>query len=101
MRAFPSATNKALGFVVPEGKARMAGYGCFDDTMTALEHAVSQGDFILGDSFSAADVYVGSQLGWGMMFGTIPKQPAFERYWARISARPAAIRAQQIDDALM
>ena len=52
-------------------------------------------------SFTAADVYVGAQIGFGLMFGSIDKRPAFAQYWARISARPAAVRARQIDDALM
>ena len=34
------------------------------------------------------------------MFGTIEKRPAFEEYWARISSRPAAVRAREIDDSL-
>jgi glutathione S-transferase len=94
-------TNKALGFVVPEGRGRVAGYGSFADAMNALESAVSQSDYVAGDGFTAADVYVGSQIGWGLMFGTIEKWPAFEQYWARISARPAAVRAKEIDDTLM
>ncbi|HWK43139.1 MAG TPA: glutathione S-transferase family protein [Stellaceae bacterium] len=96
-----AASNKALGFVLPEGKERMAGYGSLAEVMNVLEGAVSQRDYVAGDSFTAADVYLGSQIGWGLMFGTIEKRPAFERYWARISARPAAIRAREIDDALM
>ena len=54
-----------------------------------------------GDQFSAADVYVGSQIGWGMMFGTIEKRPAFEAYWNRIGHRPAALKARAKDDALL
>ncbi len=96
-----AVTNKALGFVVPEGRERMAGYGSFADVMNALEAAVSGGDYVVGDHFTAADVYLGSQVGWGLAFGTIEKRPAFEQYWARISARPAAVRAKEIDDALM
>ena len=49
----------------------------------------------------ATDVYVGSHLGWGMSFGTFEKRPAFESYFERLSARPAAIRAREIDDALL
>ena len=94
-------TNKSLNFEVPEGRERMAGYGRFADVMDALETAVSQGDFIAGDRFTAADVYVGSQIGFGMMFGSIEKRPAFEAYWERIKGRQAAVRAKQIDDALM
>ena len=63
--------------------------------------AVSISDYIAGDRFSAADVYVGSQIGWGLQFGTIPARPALADYWARIAARPAAVRAKAIDDALV
>jgi glutathione S-transferase len=96
-----AVTNKALNVVVPEGRERMVGYGRFDDVMNVLEAAVSRSDYLVGDGFTAADVYVGSQIGFGLTFGSIEKRPAFERYWARINARPAAVRAKQIDDALM
>jgi hypothetical protein len=76
-----SVTGKALGLLAPEDKAAMAGYGTFDATMMALEKAVSQGDYICGDQFTAADVYVGSQIGWGLMFGTIDKRPASPNMW--------------------
>jgi len=36
-----------------------------------------------------------------MQFGTIEKRPAFEAYAARHTARPAAIRAAEIDDAII
>ena len=96
-----AVSNTALGFVVPEGREKMMGYGSLADTLNALEGAVSQSAYITGDSFTAADVYVGSQIGFGMQFGTIQKRPAFERYWDRLSKRPAALRAKEIDDALM
>ncbi|SFI82437.1 glutathione S-transferase family protein [Caulobacter sp. UNC279MFTsu5.1] len=96
-----AVTNKSLGFVVPDDRRVMAGYGCLEDTLNALERAVAGKAYIAGDRFSAADVYVGSQIGWGMMFGSIEKRPAFEAYWAGISQRPAAKRAAEIDDALV
>jgi glutathione S-transferase len=96
-----ATTNKALKFKLPEGRGRLAGYGSFADVMDALEGAVSQREYVVGDSFTAADVYFGSQIGWGLMFGTMEKRPALEQYWARISARPAAKRAREIDDALI
>ncbi len=96
-----AVTNKALNMVVPEGRERTAGYGRFADVMNTLEAAVSAGDYLAGSSFTAADVYVGSHIGFGLMFGSIEKRPAFERYWALISARPQALRAKQIDDALI
>jgi glutathione S-transferase len=95
-----AASNKALGFVVPQGRERMIGYGTYADAMNALEAAVSQGDYLVGEQFTAADVYVGSHIDFGLQFGTIERRPAFERYVARISARPAARRAKKIDDDL-
>ncbi len=93
-----AVSNKALGFVVPPERERMIGYGNFATVMNTLEAAVSRSEYLVGDGFTAADLVVGSQLGFGMMFGTIDKRPAFERYWQRLSARPAYARAKQLDD---
>lgn len=94
-------TNRSFGFEVPADKTMMAGYGNFDAAMDGLEAAVKGKRFIAGDRFSAADVYVGSQIGWGLAFGSIDKRPAFEEYWAGICERPAYLRAKEIDYALM
>jgi glutathione S-transferase len=96
-----AVSNKSLGMVVPEGREGMIGYGRLADVLTTLEHAVSRGDYLVGDRFTAADVYLGAQIGWGMQFGTLEKRPAFERYWQRLAARPAAQRAKAIDDKLV
>ena len=96
-----AATNKAMGFVVPEGRERMMGYGTYADVMNVVEAAVSQGAYVAGDSFTAADLYLGAHLGFGMQFGTIEKRPALQRYWERLANRPAALRAKAIDDALI
>ncbi len=95
-----AVTNRALGFEVPPERSGMCGYGSFGDVMDTLEAAVSAGEYLAGDSFSAADVYVGAQIGWGLQFGTMERRPAFETYFRRLAARPAAIRANEIDDAL-
>jgi len=93
-------TNKAMGFVVSPERERMMGYGRFETVIDVLEGAVSQGQYVVGDRFTAADVYLGSSIGFGMQFGMIEKRAAFERYWQRLSSRPAALRAKEIDDAL-
>ena len=93
--------NRALNVEVPEGRKAMAGYGSFAEVMNVLDGAVAEGPYLLGEHFSAADVYLGSQIGFGLRFSSMEKRPAFERYWARISARPAAIRAAEMDDALI
>jgi glutathione S-transferase len=94
-------TNKSLGFAIPADREAMAGYGNFDRAMDGLEYAVTQGPYVAGDQFSAADVLVGAQIGFGLMFGSIEKRPAFVDYLGRVSERPAAVRARSIDDALI
>jgi glutathione S-transferase len=96
-----AATNKALGFEVPPDRKAMAGYGSLPDVVSTLETALAGREYLVGDRFSAADVYVGSHLGWGMRFGTLDKRAVFERYVERLASRPAAIRARDIDDGLM
>ena len=96
-----AVTGKSLGLLAPAEKKAMAGYGSFEETIDALERAVSGGPYICGEQFTAADVYVGAQIGWGMMFGAIDKRPAFTDYFGRISTRPAAVRANEIDDGIV
>ena len=96
-----AATNKSMGFEVPLDRKPMAGYGSLDDVLAAVEGLLSKQDYAVGGYFTAADVYLGSHIGWGMEFGSLEKRPAFEKYWQRVSSRPAARRANEIDDALM
>jgi glutathione S-transferase len=96
-----AVSNQALGFKVPPARERMIGYGRIDLVLAALEAAVSRAEYLVGERFSAADLYVGSALGFGMTFGTIEKRPAFAHYWHRLSTRPACVRAKEIDDALV
>ena len=79
----------------------MMGFGDYADMLNGMESAIVGRDYILGDEFSAADVYFGSQIGWGLRFGSIEKRPAFERYNERLQRRPAFKRASEIDDALL
>ena len=96
-----AVTEKSMGLEVPEGKQAMSGYGTMDAVLEALEQAVSQSEYIAGPRFSAADLYVGSQIGWGLQFGTIESRPAFVEYSQRLTARPAWLRAKELDDAAM
>jgi glutathione S-transferase len=96
-----AVTAKSLNLLAPADKSAMVGYGSYEATLDALERAVSGTPYICGDRFTAADVYVGSQIGWGTMFGTIEKRPAFMEYVERVYARAANKRADEIDDALM
>lgn len=90
-----------MGFETPPEKSRMAGYGSYELAVDVLEQAVSVSDYVAGDHFTAADVYVGSQIGWGLQFGTLPRRAAFEAYFARLETRPAYVRGKAIDNALI
>lgn len=94
-------SNKAFGFVVPPERQASVGYGSVERVLQVLKDAVSHGDYLLGDQFSAANVYVGSQIGFGLMFKMIEPRPAFQQYLQRISARPAYARARDLDEALI
>ena len=94
-------TNKAMGFVLPEGREQSVGYGTLDDVLQALEQAVAVPQWICGDQFTAADVYVGSQVDWGLAFGTMPATPALTAYADRLRTRPAYQRQKAIDNALI
>ncbi|HVI99157.1 MAG TPA: glutathione S-transferase family protein [Sphingomonas sp.] len=95
-----AVTNKALGVDVTPERSRMVGYGSYDRVVDVLEQAVSGRDYIAGDRFTAADVYVGSQIGWGVQFGTLPRRDAFTAYVGRLMAREAYVRGNEKDDAL-
>jgi glutathione S-transferase len=96
-----AVTNRSLGVQVPEERAGMVGYGDLERVTDTLEAALDGREFVAGDRFSAADVYVGSHVGWGLQFGSIDDRPAFRAYSERLRGRPAAIRARQLDDAAM
>lgn len=83
-----------LGLAVPADKQAMVGYGTYAKVMDVLEQAVTAKPFIAGDRFSAADVYVGSHVGWGRQFGTIEKRsPPFPTI-GRVSATARPTGAQ-------
>ena len=97
-----AVTNHTFGLEVPPGKAGTAGYGSLERVLDALEGLLADGrTFVLGDRFTAVDVYLGASIGFGLIFGTMEERPGFSAYHERCAARPAAIRAREIDDALV
>ena len=68
----------------------MVGYGRYDEAVDVLEGAMPEGNgWIAGDRFTAADVYVGSTVVWGLDFGTLPERAGMRAYAERLKARPA------------
>lgn len=94
-----AVTDKALKVELDAEQSRFVGYGSFDQVMKTLDDALSDRPYICGDDFSAADVYVGSQIMFGMMFKSIAETPAFRKYADRLQSRPAYARASELDEA--
>jgi glutathione S-transferase len=84
----PAIVDKLFARPPVERKGAV-GYGSYDDTLNALETALTPGPFILGERFSAADVYVGAQVQWGLMVKGLDPRPKFQQYAERIAQRPA------------
>jgi glutathione S-transferase len=84
----------------PASRPTALGYGNFDDTMRTLQQALTPGPFVLGEQFSAADVYLGSAIGWGLAMKTLEPNATFGAYLGRISQRPAYQRATAQNEAL-
>lgn len=93
-----AVTAKSLGWQVPEGREGFVGFGSYEKTINTLEQALAATTYLCGEQFTAADVYVGSHLGWGMLFGTIEKRPVFAAYVARLYARPAYLQANRLNE---
>ncbi len=93
--------DKVLGVTVPPDKQGMVGYASFERAVDTLERAIEAHDYIAGDRFTAADVYVGSAVAWFTQFGLLEKRETFMRYLDRLQQRPAWQRAVAIDDALL
>ena len=89
---------KSLGWAVPEGRNAMVGFGSYEDTLDALELALSGSPHVCGERFTAADVYVGSSVDWGLQFGTLERRPVFEAYADRLRERVAYRGALQINE---
>ncbi|MFN3820232.1 glutathione S-transferase family protein [Blastomonas sp.] len=96
-----AVTNRSMGWDAAPDKQGMVGYGSFDLVVDTLAGWLEAHDYICGDRFTAADVYVGAQVDWGLMFGTLPDRPAFAAYAERLRARPAYIRSKAVDTGLI
>ena len=92
---------RSMGWQVPEGREGMVGFGSYERVLDTLEGHFNVNAFVCGDRFTMADVYVGSQVDWGLTFGSIPPRPAFVAYADRLQARAAYKDAKGIDAALI
>jgi glutathione S-transferase len=96
-----AVSNQAMGWVPTPERERMFGYGNFDRAIAVLDELFSHRDYVCGNRFTAADVYVGSQIMFPMQFNMLPERDSFLKYRDRLQARPAYKRANEIDDQIM
>ena len=94
-------TARAMGWEVPPGRDVMAGFGNYDIVMGALEKMLDGRQFIAGNRFTAADLFVGAMVNFMIGFKLIEPRPAFTDYAARMIDRDAYRRATAIDAALV
>lgn len=82
----PALVSKAFGLTHPDYQP-FADIEVVADTLRA---ALAGREFIVGDSFTAADVAIGSAIHWGLeLMPVLPRHPELVDYWTRLTARPA------------
>jgi len=94
-------SNQAMSWQVPPERERMFGYGNYDKAIAAVDEMLSLRDYVCGDRFTAADVYLGSQIMFPMQFGMLPERDSFTRYRDRLHQRAAYQRANEIDEKII
>ena len=80
-------------------EAMQAGFGTVEDTVNALDAAIGDRDFLVGNRFSMADLLVSACVGWYLQFKLLEPRPNLVRYAQLHGAREAARRGNAIDDA--
>ncbi len=93
--------GSSMGWEVPEGREAMVGFGSLERVLDTLDGHFSGRDYVCGPRFTMADVYVGSQIDWGLTFGSIPPRESFVAYAERLQARDAYKAAKAIDNQLI
>ena len=93
-----AVTNNYAKFEPAPEQGRMFGYGSYDTAVSVVDKLFASRDYVCGDRFTAADVYVGSAILWGTQFGTLPQRDSFARYADRLRSRDAYRCAAELDD---
>jgi glutathione S-transferase len=93
--------SKSMGWDVAKDREMMVGFGSLDRVLDTLEAHFDANEWVCGERFTMADVYVGSQVDWGLTFGSIPPRPAFAGYAERLQARDAYKAAKAVDNTLI
>lgn len=93
-----AVVSRSMGWSVDDPqKQGMLGFGTYEKAIDAFETLLAGRNYVCGERFTMADVYVGSQVDWGLSFGSIPKRQVFEDYAGRLRERSAYKEAKAID----
>jgi len=96
-----AVSNQAMGWVPTPERERMFGYGNFERVIAVLDELFSLRNYVCGNRFTAADVYVGSQIMFPMQFNMLPERDSFLKYRERLQQRAAYKRANEIDEKII
>lgn len=92
----PAVADRALKREAPESR-QMLGYGDYDTMLNTLVAQLAKGPYLLGATFTAADILWSSALRWTTHFKIVPLLPEIQKYLAVLHSRPAVQRGLEKD----
>ncbi|NNU14821.1 glutathione S-transferase family protein [Parvularcula sp. ZS-1/3] len=91
----------SAGFKPTKEQTATFGFGSYEMILDVVKEKLSRDSYACGERFAMADVYLGSQIGFGTQFGTLPKEDVFTAYIERLANRDAFKKAKARDAALI
>ena len=91
----PAFGEKFFKWEVPPNRVA---WGSFQSMESTVVDAVSRGGWLLGDRFTAADVFMGANLHFGLFTKLFPGEGPIADYVKRCSERPALQRAMAVEE---
>ncbi|HYP75248.1 MAG TPA: glutathione S-transferase family protein [Polyangiaceae bacterium] len=84
-----------------EAKPSQVGWGTYDAMLQSIDFALGDRDYLLGDTFSMADMIFGGTVRYMLLFKLLEARPKFVAYAERLAARPALQRAEARNKAVI
>jgi glutathione S-transferase len=94
----PGLMAKAAGWAYKEGQA---GWGNHEAMIAAMQAALTDREYLLGNDFSMADIIFGGTLRFMLMVKMLEPLPVFVAYAERLGARPPLKKADARNAAVM
>lgn len=90
----PAALAKQAGWAYQSGTA---GFGSLERVRAAIEAALADPPWLLGEWFTMADVMFGATVRFMVRFSMLEATPAIGRYLAALAERPAFQAAARVN----